>query len=190
MKKTLKHFGLCVVVTLLTINLNAQVKSDYDKDTDFTKYKTYSFGGWEKNSDQILTDFDKKRITTALTNELTSRGMTYTESNGDCIITLYIVVNKKTSTTAYTNYTGGMGYGGRWGWGYGGINNISASTTYSEDDYNEGTFVVDMYDSTSKKLIWQGVITSIVKEKPEKREKSIPKNMSKLMKSYPIKPIK
>ena len=110
------------------------------------------------------------------------------DSNADVAITLYIVVQQKTSTTAYTNFNGGYGYRGRWGWGYGGMG--SANTTYSETDYLEGTFVIDMYNADTKDLVWQGVITDTVKDNPEKREKTIPKKMKKLMKKYPVKPKK
>lgn len=190
--KNLNTVFLLIAVLFLNSYSFSQVKADYDKAVDFKEYKTYVFKGWEKDSDQQLNDFDKERIVNALTSEFTSRGMSQVESDADVAITLYIVLNKKTSTTAYTNFNGGMGYGGRWGWGYGrgGMGMGSATTTYDESDYNEGTFVVDMYDADSKKLVWQGVITSVVKEKPEQREKSIPKKMKKLMKKYPIDPIK
>ena len=189
----MKNLSLFLFVLLLSINSKAQVKSDYDKNTDFSKIKTYTFAGWAKNSDQILNDFDKKRIKDALRSEFSSRGLEAVKSNGDVEITLYVVVNKKTSTTAYTTYTGGMGYyGGRrgWGMGYGGVGMGMATTDYSENDYLEGTLVVDMFDKDSKDLVWEGIITSVVKEKPKKREKSIPKKIKKLMKEYPIAPMK
>ena len=181
-------FVIVVAVFVATLSF-AQVKSDYDKNTDFSKYKTFTFEGWQKNSDQQLNDFDKKRILDAFTSEFNARGMSLVESNGDAAIALYIVLDKKTSTTAYTDYTGGIGYGGRrgWGMGMGGVGMGSATTTYDENDYTEGTLVVDMYDAGGKNLLWQGVMTKTVNEKPEKREKTIPKNVSKLMKSYPIK---
>ena len=165
----------------------AQVKSDYDKNVDFTTYKTYTFAGWQEDSDKILNDFDKKRIKESLKAEFASRGLSPVQSNGDATITLFIVVNQKTSTTAYTSFNGTYGYRGRWGWGTG-PGMVTANTTYSENDYLEGTLVVDMYDSAGKNLIWQGIITTIIKSKPEKREKSIPKNIKKLMKKYPVKP--
>jgi len=189
----MKNFSLLLFVILICTNIQAQVSSDYDKDVDFTKIKTYTFAGWAENSDQILNDFDKERITKALASEFSSRGLNYVESDGDVTITLYIVINQKTSTTAHTTYTGGMGYyGGRRGWGrgYGGVGMSSATTSYSENDYLEGTFVVDMFSENSKDLVWQGVITTVVKEKAEKREKTIPRKMKKLMKKYPVKPIK
>ena len=144
--------------------------------------------GWAKDSDKILNDLDQKRISDAFTHELSIRGLEMKASDGDVGITLYVVIDKKTSTTAYTNYNGGFGYGrGSWGWGAG----MSSSTTsYSENDYEQGTIVIDFYDKTTKKLIWQGVNTETVKTKPEKRDKSIPKIIRKLMKQYPVEPIK
>ncbi len=191
MKTKLKTLATLFLVVLFAGQLYAQVKSDYDKKADFTKYKTYTFKGWEKNSDKILNDFDKKRILEAFRDELDAREMTKDDNSPDVAITLYIVVDNKTSTTAYTNYNGGMGYGvGRWGWGMGMGGMASSTTTYSEDDYKQGTLVVSFYDESSKNLVWQGVLTKVVNEKPEKRDKSIPKNVKKLMKRYPVKPMK
>ncbi|MCX7546641.1 DUF4136 domain-containing protein [Xanthomarina sp. F1114] len=188
MKTLFKTLSILFATLMFTANAHAQVKSDYDKNTDFSKYKTISFKGWQEDSDKKLTDFDKKRITDALTSEFSKRGVTLVESDADAAITLYIVVNKKTSTTAYTTFNGGMGYRGRWGWGMGaGMGMGAASTTYNNSDYLEGTFVVDMYDTNNKNLIWQGVITSEVNEKPKKRKKSTPRKIAKLMKSYPVK---
>jgi hypothetical protein len=183
-----------ILTVILLFSLSAsltmgQVKSDYDKSTDFSQYKTYSFAGWQKASDQQLNDFDKKRILESLRSEFDARGMTYVESGGDAHIALFLQLDDKKSTTAYTNYMGGMGYGARWGWGMG-AGMGSATTTYSEKDYVEGTLVVDMYDASEKKLLWQGVMTKVVNDNPQKREKTIPKNISKLMKKFPLKPEK
>ncbi len=154
MKNPIKIFT-SLVVFLFAYNLSfAQVNSDYDKSTDFSKYKTYTFAGWQKNSDQLLNDLDKKRVLEAFKAEFASRNMTLVTENGDAAVSLYLVIDNKTSTTAYTNYTGGMGYGvgmGRgWGMGVGGVGLGSSTTTYSNDDYKEGTLVVDLYDATSK----------------------------------------
>ncbi len=167
----------------------AQVKSDYDKNMDFSPYTTYSFDGWQKNSDEQLSEFDKKRIIDALKSELGKRGMTYTPTNADAHIALYIVLLRKTSTTAYTEYTGGLGYHPRWGWGRG-TGMHSFETTYDEKDYIEGTFVVDLYDSKADKLIWQGVLTGTVNENSKKREKRIQRSINKLMRKFPKPKVK
>ncbi len=190
-KKPFTSIFLLLPLLCSFVIANAQVNSDYDKDADFTQYKTYTFKGWEKNSDQILNKFDKERIYTAFTNELSARGLTKDDSNPDVGITLFLVVDDKQSTTAYTTYNGGMGYGaGRWGWGMGMGGMGTATTNYTEDDYKQGTLVCDFYDESSKQLVWQGVLTTVVQEKPKKREKTIPKNIKKLMKQYPVEPVK
>ncbi len=185
MKKALQLFLLLSI--FLAADVSAQVKSDYDKNTDFSKFKTYTFAGWQQDSDKQLNDFDKKRILDALQSEFEKRGMTLVKEGGDATITLYLVLNEKTSTTAYTDYTGGYGYGPRWGWGMGpGGGMGSSTTTYSQSDYLEGTMVIDIYDSNGRKMIWQGVLTSIVNDNPQKREKTIPKKIAKLMRKYPV----
>ncbi|MFT6797261.1 MAG: hypothetical protein ACJART_002412, partial [Maribacter sp.] len=67
----MKNLSLFLFAVLICTSIEAQVKSDYDRDTDFSQIKTYSFAGWEKDSDEILNDFDKERITKALRNEFT-----------------------------------------------------------------------------------------------------------------------
>lgn len=187
MKKTILTLKSLLIMVIFCQTTVAQVKSDYDKEADFSKYKTYTFEGWQDNSDKIMNEFDKKRLLDAFRSEFSNKGMEAVESDGDVMLTLFIVVNEKSSTTAYTNFNGGMGYGGRWGWGYGSAGMGSATTTYTESDYKEGTLVIDMYDSESKQLVWQGVMISTVNENPKKREKSIPKKVRKLMKKYPPK---
>jgi len=192
MKKTMITTSYAFLITLLisVVSLHpvsAQVTSDYDKDTDFSKYKTYTFAGWQKDCEKQLTEFDQKRIIDALTSEFAERGLKLVDESGDAIMAIYIVLKKETSTTAYTEYTGGIGVRPAWGFGAG---MGTATTTYEQDTYTEGTLVVDLYDAKSKKLIWQGVFKGIVKDNPKKREKTIPKNIHKLMKGYPVEPAK
>jgi hypothetical protein len=111
MKKLTKMMAL-IMTLLITGTVFSQASSDYDKTVDFTKFKTYSFGGWQKDSDKLLNDLDKNRIHEAFEAEFKARGMTYAESNADMVVTLFLVVDQKTITTAYTNYNGGRGYGG------------------------------------------------------------------------------
>lgn len=188
MKNSKNIIGTLFIVFLVSSLSFGQVSYDLDKTLDFTKFKTYTFKGWEKNSDQQLNDLDKQRITDAFAHELEIRGFTKDDTNPDVAITLYIVVEEKTSTTAYTNYNGGMGYGmgAGWGMGYGGVGMGSSTTSYSTSDYQVGTIVIDFYDSSTKKLAWQGTLKVTVK-KPKKREKSIPRNVAKLMLKYPVK---
>ena len=195
MKTFINTFSVFLVALLTSSQIYAQVTSDYDNTVDFTKFKTIKFLGWQGNSDQLINDLDKNRILDSFGKEFGMRNLTIVEQGGELAVTLYLVIDQKTSRTAYTNYNGGMGYGGRWGYGYGmgygaGMGMGSATTTYSENDYEVGTFVVSVYDGESKNLIWQGISTKTINENPKKREKTIPKGVKKLMKKYPVQPPK
>ena len=189
--KKIYVFPVLLLAIFLSSCASVKVTSDQGKDTDFSLYKTYSFLGWQDNSDAIINDFDKKRLHDAFKTELESRGLQLVSEGADMAISLYFVVSQETSTTAYTNYNGGYGgrysrYGYGWGGGYGGG---SSSTTYTENDYLKGTLVMDVFDEKSGQEIWQGIATGTIQEKPEKREKSIPRGVSSLMKKFPIAPV-
>lgn len=173
------------------------VKSDYDKEADFSKYKTFEYYGWQEDSDKILNRFDKERIESALGDEFSKRGLKLVTENGDMVVSLFIVVDQKTSTTAYTNHNnmGGYGYGGGgfyggYGYGYGNMGMGSSTTTYSENDYLVGTLVVDVFDKAEKKMIWQSVGSKTVDDNPNTREKNTGKVAAAIMKPFPIQPIK
>ncbi len=177
-------------VFMIGVYCNAQkIKVDLDKTIDFSKYKTYKFMGWQENIDSIVNDFDKKRLSGAFMEEMNKRKLKLVDSDPDMLMVTYLVIDQETSITGYTNYTGGMGVGFRGGWGWG-MGMGSSTTNYTEDDYLEGTMVIDFYDGDSKKLIWQATGVKTVTENPEKREKTIPKTVSKMMKNFPIQPVK
>jgi hypothetical protein len=184
----IRNFLFLFLAVILGACSSVQVTSDWDKTVDFTTYKTFGYMGWADNSDKILTPFDKERLEQSFADEFRKRGMTYQETGADVVVSLFIVVNQKTSTTAYTDYYGARGYGGYyggWGWGAG-----HSTTTYNEYDYLVGTLVCDVFDATSKQLVWQGVGSGTINENANKREKTIPKNVAEIMYYYPVKPIK
>ncbi len=180
-----------VALTLVLWNCSSiKVQSDKDPSVDFSAYKTYQYYGWAEESDKILNDLDKRRIETAFAEEFQKRGMRLVEEGGDAVVALFIVVNTETSTTAYTNHygMGGYGYGGyRWGGGWG-MGMGQSTTTYSENQYDVGTLVCDVFDAERKELIWQSVGSGTVSDNREKRASNIPKAVGKIMAEYPISP--
>jgi hypothetical protein len=191
----MKNLLIAIIAAIaLTSCSSINISSDRDGDVDFTKFSTFSYYGWQKESDKILNQFDKTRIEQAFADEFKERGLTLVDKNGDVIVSLYIVVDQKTGTTAYTNhygaggpygYYGGYGYGAGWGWGMG-----YSSTSYQEYHYMVGTLVCDVFDYKTKKLIWQGVVSGEIDENPKSRERNIPRVVRELMKRYPVKPAK
>ena len=148
-------FGIIALIFAVVFSACSSVKvtTDMDKSEDFASHKTYEYYGWADNSDQLLNQLDKERIENAFGMELSQRGMTFVESGGDLVVTLYIVTQQKQQTTATTTGMGGAyGYGGYYGYGPGyGWGGGMSTTTYNTYDYTVGTLVVDIYDAAEKK---------------------------------------
>jgi hypothetical protein len=191
----MKNYIYLILFAVVTTSCGSgvTVTSDYDKTADFSKYKTYAYYGWAENSDQILTGFDKERIETSFKGEFAKRGMTVNQGDGDAIVSLYVVVNEKTSYSSYTDhYNNGM-YGGmyasRYGYGYGsGMEMGTSATTTTQNDYLVGTLIVDVFDAKTKKHIWQGIGKKTVNENKSKREEGIKAAVAEIMKAFPVQP--
>jgi hypothetical protein len=180
-----------------------KVISDMDSTEDFTQLKKFEYAGWANDSDQSLNRFDRERIEAAFANEAELRGLEIVDSGGDAIAVLYVLKNIRTEKVANTTTTGmgmgGMGMGGMgmgragmvgpgWGWG-GGMS--SSQTRITEQQYLEGTLIIEIYDTKRKNLVWMAAGTSSnVSEDPKKRQKTFPKAVQSIMKEYPVKPIK
>ena len=188
-KTIIGFFGIGMIVFLMGSCGGIKVSADYDKSVDFTKFKTFEYYGWAKESDQLINDLDKKRLEKAFDSEFNKRGLTYVESGGDLVVTLFLVIQQKTETVA--NSTGGYGgyYGGYYGYGPGyGWGPSYGTTTVSTYDYHVGTLVCDVYDKSSEKLIWEGIGSNTIKEDPKGREKRIQMAVAAIMKQYPVMP--
>jgi Domain of unknown function (DUF4136) len=161
------------------------VRYDFDKNKDFSKYKTYK---WVpiKGADQP-DELTGKKLTAAVDAELATKGLTKTDSDS---ADLYIGYQTAIGTEKqFTSYNTGWGYGPGWGggwYGYGG--GMSSNTTYgSTSTVYIGQLDLSVYDPVEKQLIWRGNASKTLdpKAKPEKKEKNIAKAVKKLLKNYP-----
>lgn len=103
MKNLTKFLTLLFFCVFFSNTAEAQISFDLDKDEDFSKYKTYSFDGWQENSDKLLSNIDKKRIQESFKSEFTIRDMDFVLGNADVLISLYLIVDggyKKSATIA------------------------------------------------------------------------------------------
>ena len=180
-----------VSLTLGAVGAVAQdVRYDFDKDKDFSKFKTYKWVSI-KGADQP-DDLTAKQITAAIDEVLAKKGLTKTDSD---TADLYIGYQTAIGTEKqYTSYNTGWGYGPGWGGGWYGYNGgMSTTTTYgSTSTVYIGQLDLSLYDPAQKELVWRGVATKTLdpKAKPDKKQKNINKAAEKLLKNYPPPPKK
>ena len=160
------------LMVLLGSAFGQHIQTDFDHQANFSQYKTYS---WQeiKASNSLWDD----RIKEAVNAQLGSKGWIQVDSGGNVVI-----VAIKTTQTERTLQTFYDGMGGGWRWrGFGGF----GESTTTEQDYKEGTLVVDMYDASTKQLIWRASAEDMLSDKAEKNEKNLDKGVAKMFKSFP-----
>jgi hypothetical protein len=182
----MKKMWFALLFPMLMIScsvLGQDVRYNFDKDTDFSKFKTYK---WVAIKDATpVDDLTDKQIKEALDAALTTKGLSKVDGdNADLLVGYQTAIG---SEKQFTSYNTGWGYGPGWyggGWyggGAGGMTTGQTSTIY------KGQLGVDMYDSAHHDLVWRGVASKTLdpKAKPDKRQKNLQKAVAKLMKNYP-----
>jgi hypothetical protein len=175
MKKLLLIPVLFAFVACSTV----KVAFDYDKQADFTKYKTYVLSE-ETMKMAGVNQLNRDRIINAVEAAMAAKGFTKAQ-NADVILDIRIKGEEIQTATA-TN-SGGYGYGyGRWGYGGG-----FSTTTVNYDKYVEGTLFVTLIDKATEKIAWQGTGTKTVDENAsaEKREQNIDYAVKQIFTNYP-----
>ena len=166
--------AVCTVFFLAMMGaaFGQHVKTDFDHQANFSQYKTYS---WQEiKPANSLWD---ARIKNAVDAQLAAKGWTQLDNGGDVAI-----VAIKTTQTQRTLQTFYDGMGGGWRWR--GMGGFGQSTT-TEQDYKQGTLVVDLYDAKTKQLIWRGSAQDTLSDKATKNEKNLDKGVSKMFKAFP-----
>lgn len=161
-----------------TAGLAQDVRYNFDKNVDFSKFRTYKWvqiAGGEQ-----LDDITANQLRSAIDQELAKKGLQRVDSdNADLYTGLQVALRQEKEVSVYDS---GWGYGPGWR-GMGGYSTVQTNTIVI------GSVALDMYDAAQRQLVWRGVATKTVdvNAKPEKREKNMRKGAEKLLKDYPPK---
>jgi hypothetical protein len=175
----MKYFWVVLISIFLVIPTSAQkVKVGFDKTVDFTKYHTFS---WPADAPELT--LKRAAVLGYIEEGLNARGLTRVEQGGDLILS---------------------GFGGFGGEQAGAVTDVYLPTR-SGTSYPTGTvwvgtpiamgssvitgaLVVEMVDSSTGKLVWQGMVTQ--KVDPGNKTKAVERigaAITKLMSQYPPK---
>ena len=183
MKTTLQILLLAVISLGATGAFTQKVKVGYDKGTDFSKYKTYT---WAEPAMPATRPVLFEAVVARVDVELQSKGLSKVPSGGDLTIMPSGGVNFGIAGEASTPYS--PTYGGpppalnatMWT----GASGTSGAGTYVP----EGTLVLTFVDRGSNKVVWSGSVKQ--KLDMEKKTKSLEladKAVIKLLKEFPGK---
>ena len=169
-------FSIAIAILSVTASL-AEVTTDYDRNADFNRYKTYSW-----NNVHTQNGLWVDRIQAAVNSALAAKGWTEVASGGDVsIMAMEMTSDHQTLNTYYDDFGGGWGWRG-WGGGFG--DDFGTSTT-TEQTYKVGTLVVDLFDTKSKKLVFRASSSDTLSDKSDKNIKKLNKDVQKMFDHFP-----
>jgi hypothetical protein len=165
-----RYIGLLLLAPALAAVVAAQeVRTDYDHNTSFEQFHTYSWG-----KVQTTNPLWESRIEEAVDRQLAAKGWQKVPSGGDVVIS---AVGATHNQQEYNTFYDGMG--GGWGWG-----GFGEETTTTQN-YRVGSLVVDMYNAGNKHLVWRGVSSDTLSDNAEHNEKNLDKAIDKMFKKFP-----
>jgi hypothetical protein len=180
--KKISFIWMAVFLIVASAAFGQDVRYNFDKDTDFSKFKTYKWVTIKGATP--VDDITDKQIKQGIDAQLTAKGLSKVEGDD---ANLFVGYQAAIGTEKqFTSFDSGWGYGPGWygrGWygGGGGMTTGQTSTIYN------GQLAVDMYNSAGHDLVWRGVVSKTLdpKAKPDKRQKNVTKALTKLFKNYP-----
>ena len=156
------------LILLLAVVVRAdRVKSDHDHTVNFAKYKTFMW----IHEPEINQPFMKQRIMDSVNAHLSVRGMRLVSEGADLAVGANLATEEKHTWETYYS-------GSDWGWGGG-------WATTEMKTYQVGTLTVDLFDTESHKMVWQGVGVDKISPKPERETKDYDKQIEKMFKEFP-----
>jgi len=170
---------ILVLISALMITgcSSLKVNVDYDPEFDFAKQESFAIVHHSREGEDTLFN---DRFMKALAKDLQAKA--YVEKDKESADLIFVFhTNVESKTDIDTDYTM-VGYGR---YGYGG-QMMTTTRTYK---YTKGTLIVDALNPKSKKIVWRGVTTDILKtyDNPQERTEYIQKVVKETMQNFPSK---
>lgn len=161
-----------------------QVNTDYNPETDFTRYRTFAWaeGSGSGGDLRVTGDLMAQRFRRAIESELVSRGMERaTSGQPDVFVGYQMALDDRVSYQTVNSYYGT-------GWGYRGVYGGVGTSRTTSTEYTVGTLVIDVYDARQRELVWRGSGEGKVNlaRNPEESQERINQAVTRIMEEFPV----
>jgi len=187
MNVNLKSVWLAAPALLLSACASSpNTLSNADPSVDFSQFKTFGFFSTPSTDNEQYQSLVSNFLKVAVAQELDKRGLAHDEISPDLRVNFYIHTKDKIRTRTVPT-AGGAYYGyadpfyDPW-MSYGGVET-------RVDQYTEGTLSIDVVDSASKKLVWEGTVSGRLTDQDIRNmEKTVDDAVTAVMNNFPILP--
>jgi len=142
----------------------AETKVDYDRNADFTRYKTWS---WRKGTPAPNPVADK-RLREAIESRLTARGLSRVEKGGDLQVAYYAAAEDQVSLE-------------KLGYKEPGFETEATRVRV----LRVGSVLLDVIDASTQAVVWRGQARGAAIPAPGPVERMIDEGVEKLLKDFP-----
>ena len=157
-----------------------KVTVQYDKSTNFSKFKTYAIDPVDNAPRPML----RLTIQAAVQNDLGKRGLAKVGSNPDLYVQMYGAID-----TDFTAHYHDPIYGGAIPPLNSGITLWhSIPGTVTSVVIPKGTLVIDLIDASKKELVWRGIAKQKLSDQRDKLLDQVNTAVEKMFQQYPVKP--
>jgi len=183
-ERDMKKIGSLSIALFLLACTSAgpDVRYNFDKGVDFSKFKTYK---WVTLQDPSALDgvWDAQ-IKNSVDSELAKKGLAKIDAESADVYVGYQAGTEK--ETQFRSYKTNWGYGSGWSPGhwYGNVAGVTAAQTST---IYIGQLAIDIYDSRNHSLAWRDVASKSIDPKATrgKQQRNVAKAVQALFKDYP-----
>jgi len=146
-------------------------RSDHDPAADFSGYRTYTWVTDElmvqprAASDPTISPLVQQRIHDAIDQALAAKGFVEDPASPDFGVAFTVGLRDRVRVDHWGAYGGYYRPYGR----YGGVRARYGPPVAA--NYTEGTLAIDMFDSQTRRPVWNGIATKIVDEQDEQPQR-------------------
>ena len=179
------RFALSLAVACFACS-GVRVTTDYDPSTDFGAVRSYAWldqrSGVQGDREDVASLLDG-RVRRAVDAELQRKGLVLADDPAEADVLVTYLLGFETKVDPVTVHTG-FGWGtGHYGSGVG----VGVGTGTTGRQYEEGTLVIDLVDSSAQQLLWRGSGQSRIghASTPEQSEAQVRHVVAEILASFP-----
>jgi hypothetical protein len=174
----MRNFILIVLIGWGLAGCSVSIKETFDKQTDFTQYKTYCWmAGCEFNftGPSYLNDsITKENIRKAIEAELNSKGLVLNPDNPDLLVGFTVTVKDEQAIVYHRPEDSPIF-----------IKPLEIDKEVI--NYLKGSLIIGMADAKASRMVWQSHVSAYMERKPDLSEPNIRKGIKQALRNYPPK---
>ncbi|MGH8030827.1 MAG: DUF4136 domain-containing protein [Luteimonas sp.] len=175
----------CSLLALSGCATGPAVRTDFDPEADFGRYKTWAFYEPIAMEQSGYTTFLTERIRTGVQREMAAKGYAYSATSPDLRVNFQGIVQEKTDiySVPRTDFHYFYGYRAR---SYFAVPIWYDQTQVSR--YREGTLTIDLVDAARNRLLWTGdAIGRVTRKPPQQRAQDADRAINEIFLRYPYR---